>query len=556
MIRGISPTDFPINIEQEKTKINNKYMKKTLTINLSGSVFHIDDDAYERLYTYLNKITRHFGSDQDAKEIVEDIEARISEIFAEKIKNGVEVINISHVEEVIVIMGTPEAISNEEEEKASPTGKKYYRMGGRRLYRDPEDKILGGVCSGLGSYFSIDPVIIRIFFVLLFFAGGSSFLAYLILWIVVPKANSTAQRLEMKGEEVNIDSISKSIKEEMQDVKENFRNYRTSPTYAHGRNGINEVGNTLVQVLKILGTILLVIIGIPFLIVGAVALIVLFALLFASSHIFGALPFVHGFNFMDFLYTPGSTLSWITIGLALVIGIPLVLLILAGIKMIFRIKTNNHIMGSVFGGLFLIGIFILLFSGGTTLGEFSKQTTVTNHDKITTSADTIFLCAKKGQGELDLESIVDPDLNFNHFKVGNLDGKDILIGIPELRIERADDSEIELITNKTSRGMNIPSARTNAENIQFNYLRKDSLISIPTSYQLPKVWRNQRANLKIKIPVGKTIYLDSSLKSILTDVKNTTDMYDEDMVNKYWTMKPEGLVLVNRAIPNVKPLKK
>ena len=104
--------------------------------------------------------------------------------------------------------------------------------------------------------------------------------------------------------------------------------------------------------------------------------------------------------------------------------------------------------------------------------------------------------------------------------------------------------------------MNIPSARTNAENIQFNYLRKDSLISIPTSYQLPKVWRNQRANLKIKIPVGKTIYLDSSLKSILTDVKNTTDMYDEDMVNKYWTMKQEGLALVNRAIPNVKPLKK
>jgi phage shock protein PspC (stress-responsive transcriptional regulator) len=167
-------------------------MKKTLTINLSGSVFHIDDDAYEKLYNYLNKINSHFGNDGDAKEIVEDIEARIAEIFNEKIKNGGEVINLANVEEVIVIMGTPEAISNEEEEKNHISGKKFYHTGGRRLYRDPEDKVLGGVCSGLGAYFSMDPVIIRIIFVLIFFVGGSGVLAYLILWIVVPKASSTA----------------------------------------------------------------------------------------------------------------------------------------------------------------------------------------------------------------------------------------------------------------------------------------------------------------------------------------------------------------------------
>ena len=187
-------------------------MKKTLTINLSGSVFHIDDDAYEKLYAYLNEITRHFTNDAEAKEIVEDIETRIAEIFAEKVKNGGEVINLDHVNEVIVIMGTPEAISNEDEEKQHASGKKFYHTGGRRLYRDPDDKVLGGVCGGLGAYFTIDPVIIRILFVLIFFLGGSGVLVYLVLWIVVPKAYSTAQRLEMKGEEVNIDNISKSIK--------------------------------------------------------------------------------------------------------------------------------------------------------------------------------------------------------------------------------------------------------------------------------------------------------------------------------------------------------
>jgi hypothetical protein len=148
-------------------------MKKTLTINLSGLVFHIDDDAYEKLYAYLTQINRHFGNDAEAKEIVEDIENRIAEIFTEKIKSGGEVINLDHVNEVIVIMGTPEAISNEEEEKQPAAGKKFYHTGGKRLYRDPEDKVLGGVCGGLGAYFSIDPVIIRIIFALIFFLGGN-----------------------------------------------------------------------------------------------------------------------------------------------------------------------------------------------------------------------------------------------------------------------------------------------------------------------------------------------------------------------------------------------
>ncbi|MCK9414172.1 MAG: PspC domain-containing protein [Prolixibacteraceae bacterium] len=531
-------------------------MKKTLTINLSGSVFHIDDDAYEKLYAYLNQITRHFGNDAEAKEIVEDIETRIAEIFAEKIKNGGEVINLDHVNEVIVIMGTPEAISNEDEEKQQNAGRKFYQTGGRRLYRDPDDKVLGGVCGGLGAYFAIDPVILRILFVLIFFLGGSGVLVYLVLWIVVPKAYSTAQRLEMKGEEVNIDNISKSIKEEMQDVKENFRNYRSHPAYTQGRSNVREVGDTLLSVLKILGTIILVIIGIPFLIVGAVCLIVLFALLFASHHIVGLMPLNNGFNFMEHLYTPGATLSWMTVGIALVIGIPLVMLIYAGIKMIFRVKSRNHIFGSIFAGLFVVGIIILIINGSNTLGEFRKQTTVTHSEKLVTSSDTLYISAKKDHAEKDLDAIIDPDLNFERFRIGTLNDVDVVIGIPELRIEKSDDTEPSLLVNKTSRGTSHANSRQNAEDIPYNYQLKDSMINVQSSYLLPKIWRNQRVNLKLYIPVGKTIYLDESVKPILRDVHNTSDTFDDDMVNKYWTMKPDGLTLVNRAIPNVKPIKK
>lgn len=531
-------------------------MKKTLTINLSGSVFHIDDDAYERLHAYLIKITGHFGNDADAKEIVEDIEARIAEIFAEKIKNGDEVINITHVEKVIVIMGTPEAISNEEEEKENVTGKKYYATRGRRLYRDPEDKVLGGVCSGLGAYFSIDPVIIRLFFALLFFVGGSGFLGYLILWIVVPKAYTTAQRLEMKGEEVNIGNISKSIKEEMQDVKDNFKNYRSHPAYVQSRSGVHEVGNALAAFLKVIGTILLVIIGIPFVFVGAILLIVLFSLLLGAHTFLGMVPFEGGIDHLNLLFSQGSAAGWIWAGLFLVICIPLLMLVYAGIKMIFRIKSHTHIFGPILGGLFVIGIFILIINGSRTLGEFSKSATVTNHELVASSADTLYITAKQFDGDKGLENLIDPDFNFGHFKIGVLNEKEVLIGSPELRIVKGDNNKFDLFINKTSRGYNLSKARENADDVPFKYLIKDSLVNIQPAFMLPGTWRNQRVNLKIEVPVGKTIYLDESVKNIIWDVKNASDTFDYDMVNKYWTMKSDGLTLVNRAVPTVKPLKK
>lgn len=529
-------------------------MKKTLTINLSGSVFHIDDDAYDKLYSYLTQINRHFGGDEDAKEIVADIEARIAEIFTEKLKDGGEVINLSHVEEVIVIMGTPEAMSNEEEpEQEKTTRKTTFRVRGKRLYRDPDDKVLGGVCSGLGAYFAVDPVLIRILFVLAFFVPvGSSVLVYLIMWIVVPKATTTAQRLEMKGEEVNIDNISKSIKEEIQDVKENFRNYRTSPAYTRSRNGLHEATTVIGSILGAFLKVFLVLLGVLFLVIGVIALIALFGTLFLSHGILSMTPFDNGLEHLNLFFTQSSALTWIWVGIGLVIGIPLVLLAYAGIKMIFHIQTSNHVMGSVFGGLFLVGIIILLVTGGKTLGEFSKTATVTNHEMLASPSDTIYITAKADPGEKELLSSIDPDIRFNRLKIGTMNGKDILIGEPELKIEKGGDSSTELVVNRISRGYTVTKARQNAEEIQYKYQLKDSLINLQPAYMLPENWRNQHIKLRIDVPVGKTVYLDESLKSLLWDVPNTSDIYDYDMVGKYWTMKTDGLTLVNRAAPKAK----
>jgi phage shock protein PspC (stress-responsive transcriptional regulator) len=200
-------------------------MKKTFTINLSGTVFHIEEDAYNTLHNYLLELKRYFGNSEEGKEITSDIEARIAEIFSQKMGNDKNVVTEEWVNEVIETMGTPENITEESEEK-SYTGQNKTK---RRLYRHPDEKVLSGVCGGIATYFNMDPVIMRIIFVVLaFLTTGAAILAYIILWIAVPKAVTTAQRLEMMGEEVTIKNIEKFIKDEVNSVKESYHKFTKS----------------------------------------------------------------------------------------------------------------------------------------------------------------------------------------------------------------------------------------------------------------------------------------------------------------------------------------
>lgn len=195
-------------------------MKKTFSINLGGSVFNIDNDAYSLLKSYLSLIESHFANEEESKEIIHDIEIRISELFKERITDYKQVIILKDVEEVIEIMGQPEEIGDpgESSERSGRrrSGSGYYR----RIYRDPDNRILGGVCSGMGAYWHIDPLIIRIIFAVATLIFLSGIIIYLILWIVIPEAKTTAQKLEMRGEPVNISNIGKAVKDEFQNIKD------------------------------------------------------------------------------------------------------------------------------------------------------------------------------------------------------------------------------------------------------------------------------------------------------------------------------------------------
>jgi len=184
-------------------------MKKTLTVNISGSVFHIDEDAYNVLNDYLQSIKKHFSRTEGREEIISDFEARIAEMLHEQVNNGKQVITIEDIGKVMDVIGQPSEFDGDQLDQ---DGKKTEKNGkaSKRLYRDPDNTIIAGVCSGLGSYFHSDPVWFRLAFVLaIIFGFGTGFIVYIILWIVVPEAETTAEKLEMKGEKVNISNIEK-----------------------------------------------------------------------------------------------------------------------------------------------------------------------------------------------------------------------------------------------------------------------------------------------------------------------------------------------------------
>lgn len=199
-------------------------MKKTITINLGGVVFSIDEDAYELLKEYLDKIEGHFSDEGERQDIISDIESRIAELFSDGQNSGNRPVTLKDVEKVIEIMGEPVDIADSAEnddghsQSSSSAGR-----GNRRIYRDTDHRVLGGVCSGMAAYWSIDVVWIRVVFVILAIMALSGILIYLLLWLVIPPAVTTAQKLEMRGEPVNISSIGKAVKDEFNSVRKNLK---------------------------------------------------------------------------------------------------------------------------------------------------------------------------------------------------------------------------------------------------------------------------------------------------------------------------------------------
>jgi phage shock protein C len=203
-------------------------MQRIIQINIAGRILPIEEDAYTLLSDYLRSLKRQFTG-EEGKEIIEDIEHRISELFALKLESGAQAIDRTDVQNVISTLGAASDLSGDD---GSANSNSYtYNTGGynsstytrprqAKLLRNPYDKVIGGVCSGMANYFDIDPVIIRLIMAVLFFTLGIGFIAYIIAWAIIPAAKSPEELLYMTDNSTNtINDITRNMNEELQDLK-------------------------------------------------------------------------------------------------------------------------------------------------------------------------------------------------------------------------------------------------------------------------------------------------------------------------------------------------
>ncbi|WP_167617061.1 PspC domain-containing protein [Maribellus sediminis] len=520
-------------------------MKKTFTINISGTVFHIEEDAYDILQKYLINLKSHFGNDDEGKEILSDIEARIAEIFSSKTSEDKKVITVEWVDEVVKTMGTPEDFAEEGGEEEESIASEAKRK--RRLYRDPDHRVLGGVCGGLGAYFGMDPVVLRIIFAILFlvtFPAGP--IAYIILWIAVPKAINTAQRLEMRGQEATVKNIEKSIKEEVKEVKESYKKFKESDTYSKGKKSMKGAGDVAFNIVKVILKIFVIIFGVILLLSGFFGLLGLISSMVIGHSFVSGLPMiwspeVYMPDFLNYFVEPGT----VTLGLVLVgilIGIPLLAMLFAGTKLVFRFKSNNAAIVLSMIGVWFVSLIVLLSISAAQVKHFKDRSSVTSTKVIDCdSCETLYL----NIAENKYEDYAELDWDIEGFSVYMVDGDEVFVGEPELDVVRSNSDEFTVAVKGVSRGKSRDEAKEYSQDIVYNFTVNDSTIVFDPYFFLGETdkWRNQEVYITVKVPEGKSIYLGEGMQKIIHDIENTSNTWDRDMVGKYWEMKPEGLTL-------------
>jgi phage shock protein PspC (stress-responsive transcriptional regulator) len=604
-------------------------MKKVININFQGRVIPIEETAYELLKHYIESLRRYFVNEEGRDEIINDIESRIAELFSERLKKGAICITDEDVNAVIAGMGRPEDFEAQEAEPlTSSTQQKTYSQqesqgaytyttstpGRGRLYRNADDKILGGVCSGLANYLGIDPVVMRIIFVVLIGAlfwvyillwiivpsksvesnitkrlyrstddkviggvcgglavyfnmspwiprlifalpliiglvsgpfnfwwgdmdfwwgpkiitsslGSTLFITYIILWIAVPIATTAAEKLEMRGEKVDLNSIRNTIKEDIQsfktkaqswgsEVKQTAQQYgerakefgqTTAKTYAA------DAGPALRETRSGCGHIIGVLFKAFFLFIAGIIAISLFGvflgLLFGGFAVFPLKNFVlEGFW--------QNALAWST--LFLFFGVPIVALITWLIRRIMGVRSKNHYLGYVFGSLWVIGLVSAITLGGLFARNFKTKSGI---------EEQMSVFAQPARGKLYLDVATSPIRYYggdwfgfegdDDWPVYGINQDTLMLNNVRVNLVKSNDSLYHIYKVRFSRGANPDAARKLAEKIQFDITQQDSILLLPKGFAISRndKFRNQQVLVVVEIPIGKRIQIDRSVNN-------------------------------------------
>ncbi|WP_159951190.1 PspC domain-containing protein [Polaribacter septentrionalilitoris] len=539
-------------------------MNKTININLGGFFFHIDEIAYQKLKRYLESISKSLSDDPQGKnEIIADIEARISELLSEKITDARQVVNEGDIDDIIKIMGQPEDYA-EAEETYNESSYSYKRnsASGKKLFRDPDDKFLGGVASGIAHYFNVDSIWIRLGLLALFFGGGFGIILYIILWILLPEAKTTAEKLQMEGEAVNIDNIEKKIREEFTNVSENVKDFANdaSDKIKEGANeisqkvnssfkGKSQKNNGLQDFLDTLGKIILLFFKVIGKIIGAILVFISAAVILSliiSGFSLGSLEWLNVdgefFQYPPFFYNSVIPTWVLTLAGFLAFVIPFLALFVLGLRILSSsVKRFSKPTSLTLLGIWIVAFLTLLFSGlefGTSHANYGQK--VEREPFNIVKNDTLYL-----------KMVNDDNIYYRHNLRRNsrkyeveINGKTkVYSNYVKVDVKKSNSDDAYVIIQKESRGKTRSKANKNAEKIEYKYEIDGTDFTLDAFYlsEYKNLWKDEEVNVTFYIPKGVTVYFDNTIKNFLYNVDNDKDIYDKDMANHHFKMTDKTL---------------
>ena len=512
-------------------------MNKTVNINLAGIFFHIDEDAYAKLQHYLDAIKRSLSGTNGRDEIINDIEARIAELFSEKIQNERQVIGTKEVEEVISVMGQPEDYMLDEELFEDEPS--YTKSKGKKLFRDTEHSYIGGVSSGLGHFLGINAIWLRLAWILLtIFSTGAFILIYIALWIFVPEAKTTADKLAMRGEPVTISNIERKIREGFEDVSGKMKDIDYEKYGYSARKGANSAATAVGDGISFLLNLFVKFIGILLLLIAGTTLIGLFIGFFTVGT-FGIIeaPWMEWVDMVG----PGQENIWVISILAfLAIGIPFFFLFILGLKILVKkLKSIGTTAKLVLLGLWIISVLGLIFFGIKQATERAYDADVVITETLPVKAnDTLYL---KMEGNPVLNSTPYRSGKFN-YSLDENDQKVLWSQDIRLVVKSTSDSLGRIEIQKTAEGKNYEDARARAEKI--NYTTSFSGNELKLGGQLTTApenkHRDQEVQVTLFLPEGTILYADDNTYSFHRNSDWYNDILENGKEERYLLITKNG----------------
>jgi phage shock protein PspC (stress-responsive transcriptional regulator) len=526
-------------------------MEKTIIINIGNTIIHIEESAYELLKAYLNEVKQYFANHADDLEIVTDIENRIAELLSEQLEEQKkQVVDSANVNSVIAQMGRVQDFDTAEEGEEEPVIDNTYQhqYAEKKLYRDMDDRVVAGVCAGIAHYVNADPKWIRVATVLTFFLGGSGILVYALLWIIMPKAKSRIERMEMKGEPANLQGFQKNLDEELQAVKERLGevNKHAQPIFGRLGNFIGEFFEWLGRFISGTGKVIFKVIA---------GCIVVFGVLFLLALIIGTAAFQGFWDASIYEYFPFSIINEsnrgvILFGAFIVCFVPILALVLFSIRVAFNKQAINKTFSFALLIIWLAGVAVTGYQAAKISSEFKQ------HAELTQTVDlksfpvyTINIDKSKYFSKEDSVAYHIDANNRHQIVVDDFeDGPFVSPNHIRIDIIKSETSVTRLTQKYESQGKTFQSALQNAQNISYSYELKDSELIFSPRFQLRKgsIWRNQEVRLMLEVPVGTKMILKEDTYRYINnywtwDCKNSENDHNDYSV---WIMTEDGLKCV------------